>query len=199
MLLNEDLPDGWRLVASPPDYADDLERLVIGHDRERHTVAWCEIEHDDGTRVALRVAPRDAADTSAGGVITDFTLSAGNRADGVQRLHALPFNEIMRRANARLAEDHQAFRAAIAAITAGWTPQDDGRLPPFSRHDDFYRSVAAVWLAAFNEGDESPTARVEAAASPRASSATARRWVAEARKRGFIPAGLVVKPGPKRS
>ncbi len=57
---------------------------------------------------------------------------------------------------------------------------------PRERTDTFYREVAAIYNAAAADGDRSPAVRVEEQLGAGYASATARSWIRDARKRGFI-------------
>lgn len=63
----------------------------------------------------------------------------------------------------------------------------------YENSDIFFQEVADRWLYAYEKGDPSPTDHIMRAGN--VSKQTAQRWVTQARKRGFIPAGLSGKPG----
>jgi hypothetical protein len=195
VLKPEDLPEGWEIVRQlSGDESEARELETVGHledfavDRIQ-MVEWYEIRHDDGTRAIIRIAPVNEEHFSHA-VTTAIVMSADSKSMlQRQALANVPAVSISRAISARWS----ARAKEILRLYGGALSANLGPLPKFERTDDFYKEVAKHWLAAYWAEDPSPTDRVMDASG--ASKSTAQRWVAEARKRGFIPQGLTGKPG----
>lgn len=195
MLEPEDMPEGWHLVGQlPADQEDAMERQAVGHTDDlivngvQH-VEWHEIRNDDGTRAIIRIAPVEEDHFSLA-VTAALVLSADSKSMLQRRTLAnVPAVAISRAVNARWS----TLTRSILNAYGGLLSSSLDPLPKFARTDEFYKAVAQHWRAAYYSGDPSPTDRIMDDAG--VSKPTAQRWVAEARKRGFIPQGLTGKPG----
>lgn len=199
MIEQTDVPSNWRVVGElPVAESEMLERLTIGDLSEMEDehgvthVTWCEIEHSDGQRAVLRIAP--LTPHTYGPVTLRASVVVAAEHSGLQRqeLSSVPLGSITRAINARVAKDN-------ARLLEAWRQMKDhldSQRPRYSDTDEFYQAVANRWLSAFHRDEPSPTDRV--ASAWKVSKSSAQRWVAEARRRGFIPAGLTGKPGRRK-
>lgn len=200
MLEPDDLPNGWRLLDQLDKITEDtLERLVIGDlselavpdssGYELQYVSWAQIQHDDGQRATLRIAPTQPGTTGPVAVTAVLIVGASRGDVERQEMLSVPVGAIARAVNAR------AARLTTNVMDAWNSLQEQLTLPAYDNSDKFYQAVAMRWLAAYYRDNPSPTDRIVELAEHAVSKRTAQRWVTEAKRRGFIPEGLTGTPG----
>lgn len=183
-----ELPEGWRVVASPVPNAEELDAaLRIEDDPESDDIeSWAEIEETaSGRRVLLRMVHQ----------VRDRRLvPAGVHVSGVVVLPREPGGRVTAadiRFPLRSIED-AAIRQHLPGLASPRSRHDaqDYEPPaPVGRPDGtegFYGRVAQLWF--YFNADRYPTKRV--AEVNGVSLQTAQRWVTEARRQGWLPAGI---------
>lgn len=188
MLENDDLPDGWEVVASPIPEGNELERLLQRtYPSSGDPVhSWDEIQSTtSGTRIILRMAPPEVIEgriVNDGARVTGVVILPPNADERVTAADMrFPLGSIESAANMRRADLAPGVRAMIMA--SDYTPPAPVGRPDGT--DEFYARVAELWR--FFVDDDNPTERVREVNE--VSLPTAQRWVTEARKRKMLPPG----------
>ncbi|WP_157079007.1 hypothetical protein [Herbiconiux solani] len=187
MLVDDDLPDGWRIIHSPMPNGDEIERALIRSERADAVAhSWDEIEREDnGQRVLLRMAPPEVEDgriVNDGAKVTAVVVLPDQSSDRVTAAQMrFPLGQIEGAANRR----NQAARPMIASLLGSIDYEPPAPIGRPDGTDGFYARVAMLWR--FYEEDPNPTERLRQACGT--SLPTAQRWVAEARRRRLLPPG----------
>ncbi|MFI5671318.1 helix-turn-helix domain-containing protein [Streptomyces sp. NPDC051704] len=184
MITDQDLPNPWRVVASPIDQAqatalDAVAELQTGIE---DPVSWDLIENaDTGRRVMLRMGFDDS------GIVITGLYVPGPGAVGIGELRNLPLAAIESAVRSRKAQNKATIGAAIMA----GPDAHEGPLGNPSGPDDsrFYARLALRYLrvAATSHRPATDLAKAEGV-TPR----TVQRWTARARELGLLPPG---RPG----
>ena len=214
LLVEADLPEGWRLPAEVPgvdsdlidralrydewvDNAPGLDRKLRSEHSNIHEGRWFLVQHtDSGTRVLLRLQSQvrvyegRMSEVRITGVV-HLPFWAGDPVTS-QLLRELPTAKIEAAINKRLFAITGATRFEGGKITfpSGRTLRARDVLAPLGdpkRTPDFYELVALQHTRFAEDGDPNPTARM--ARLSEVALSTAQGWVAKARTRGLLPPG----------
>lgn len=217
LLIDTDLPDGWRL---PERSLLDTEKESEGIDLALHYQEWIDnapgldrklrsehsnldegrwflIQHTDtGTRVLLRLQRQvrmyqdRMGEVRIAGVV-HLPFFAGDPITS-QQLRELPTAKIEAAINKRLfaVAGASRFRNGRIVLPSGRTLRAGEVLVPLGdpkRTSDFYELVALQHARLAEDGDPNPTATM--ARLSEVALSTAQGWVAKARRRGLLPPG----------
>jgi hypothetical protein len=186
VISDRDLPEPWRVVASPieQDRATQLDAVAGLQTGIEDPVSWDLIENaETGRRLMLRMGFDD------GGIAITGLYVPGPASLGIGELRNFPLAAIESAVRARKA---QADAAVTAALMAG-PDAHDGPLGNPSGPDDsrFYARLAVRYLrvAASSSRPATDLAKAEGV-TPR----TVQRWTARARQLGLLPPGRPGRP-----
>jgi len=217
LLVDADLPDGWRLPERSPldteresagidlalhyedwiDNAPGLDRMLRSEHGNLDEGRWFLIQHaETGIRVLLRLQRQvrvyqdRMGEVRISGVV-HLPFFAGDPITS-QLLRELPTAKIEAAINKRLFAVTGATRFQGGKITlpSGQTLRSVDVLSPLGdpkRTPDFYELVALQHTRLAEDGDPNPTATM--ARLSEVALSTAQGWVAKARARGLLPPG----------
>jgi hypothetical protein len=184
-LTPDDLPTPWMLAPDSLglESAEQLES-VLGVPSGQPDLVWEAIrDSTTGTLVYLRIRQLDDGSF----VITSYTARSedGRAALKGSALRSLPLSTIEVRLTARISAAQSILRATFESVGDDGDPYEAPAPPGRNDGSDrFFARVALIWLHFQHEGSDGPTEAMREHLD--ISSATAQRWVAEARKRGFL-------------
>ncbi|MFE2815335.1 hypothetical protein ACFXGG_33535 [Streptomyces nigra] len=184
MISDRDLPEPWRVVASPIDQgkATQLDAAAGLQTGIEDPVSWDLIENaETGRRLMLRMGVDD------GGIAITGLYVPGPDSLGIGELRNFPLAAIESAVRSRKA---QASAAVAAAVMAGPDPHEGPLGNPGGPDDNrFYARLAMRYLrvAASSSRPATDLAKAEGV-TPR----TVQRWTARARQLGLLPPG---RPG----
>jgi hypothetical protein len=217
LLIDADLPDGWRLPERSPleperesagidralhyedwiDNAPGLDRELRSEHGNLDEGRWLLIQHiETGMRVLLRLQRQVRVYEGRMGEVrisgvAHLPFFAGDPVTS-QLLRELPTAKIEAAINKRLFAVSGATRFQEGKITlpSGRTLRSRDVLQPLGdprRTPDFYEVVALQHTRLAEDGDPNPTATM--ARLSEVALSTAQGWVAKARARGLLPPG----------
>ncbi|MFI8279766.1 hypothetical protein ACIGBH_33680 [Streptomyces sp. NPDC085929] len=182
MINDQDVPDPWRVIASPidQDSATALDAVAGLQTGAEDPVSWDVIEHSEtGRRVMLRMA----LDETGGVVITGMYVP-GDSPLGIGELRTIPLAAIEAAARNRRATRVTKVQAALLAGPAPF----EGPLGRPEGPDDtqFFARLAMRYMrvAQSSTGPATDLAKAEGV-TPR----TIQRWTARARELGLLSQG----------
>ncbi|MFB7605280.1 helix-turn-helix domain-containing protein [Streptomyces gardneri] len=180
-ILDEDLPEPWRVVPSPIDQerAATLDEAADLQAGIRHPSSWNLIENaDTGRRLMLRMGASEA------GVEITGMYVPGPNAIGIGEVRKFPLAAIETAVRTRSARAATVVEAALAA----GSDADEGPLGRPDGPDDtrFYGRLALRYLRVAGRSHRPATdlARKEGV-TPR----TVQRWISRARELGLLLPG----------
>lgn len=184
VITDQDLPNPWRVVASPIDQgkATELDAVADLQTGIEDPVSWDLIEHaETGRQVMLRMGFDDS------GIVITGVYVPGPAAVGIGELRNIPLAAIESAVRSRKAHTKAKLGAALMA----GPDAHDGPLGNPSGPDDsrFYARLALRYLrvAATSHRPATDLAKAEGV-TPR----TVQRWTSRARELGLLPPG---RPG----
>ncbi|MEV5314268.1 hypothetical protein [Streptomyces sp. NPDC052610] len=184
MITDKDLPEPWRVVASPIEQASatQLDAVAGLHTDHEDPVSWDLIENSDtGRRIMLRMGVDDS------GVVVTGVYVPGPGAIGIGELRSLPLAAIESAVRSRRGQSDAAVQAALEAGPDG----DQGPLgnPEGPNDRRFYARLALRYLRV---AASSPRPATDLAKQEGVTARTVQRWTARARELGLLPPG---RPG----
>ncbi|MFD8521025.1 hypothetical protein ACFV2D_13545 [Streptomyces capillispiralis] len=185
MITDRDLPEPWRVVASPIDQesATQLDAVADLQTGSEDPVSWDLIENaETGRRLMLRMGVDDT------GIVITGVYVPGPGAIGIGELRSFPLAAIESAVRSRRAT---AGAKVQAAVMAGPDDPYEGPLgnPTGPEDTRFYARLALRYLRVAGDSARPATDLAKAeGVTPR----TVQRWTARARELGLLPPG---RPG----